>query len=252
MNWRMVAPGLVDTLRVVALDLPGHGLSAPARRHDLTTHTDAVLEVIDRQPDDRVILVGNSMGGLVCERIAATRPGVVRSLVLLSPATPPPGPMRPADLGLAARLAVQSLPVVGPPATRALTARWTPRRQVEETLALVMTDPSRVPEYLVDASVDLAGRRRSMPWAARAFAESAADVRRALMDRSGYREMIDAIDVRTTLVFGSDDRIVPPPALRWLKNRRRAWRAIELDGVGHTPMLERPDIVIREILRSAG
>lgn len=251
MNWRLVAPRLSERMRVIAPDLPGHGLSAPADTHDLDAHRRAILEVID-QVGAPVVLVGNSMGGLVCERLAAASPHLVHGLVLVSPATPPPRPIRPPAPMLAARLFAQSLPVVGAPVTRAAVMRWTPREQVEETLGLVMADPTRLPAYMVDAAVDLATRRRTMPWAARAFAESAASVRRAFLDRSGFRRMIDGIVSPTTLIYGSEDRIVPPVGLRWLRHRRPDWRSLELDGVGHTPMFERPDIVIHETVRLAG
>lgn len=248
-NWSLTAPRLATTWKVVALDLPGHGRSGPLPRHDLEAHTQTVIELIESLGFGSVTLVGNSMGGLVSKVVASRRPDLVDGLVLLAPATPPPTVVVPSSPAVAARLAIQSLPGVGPLATASITARWTPRRQVSETLRIVMADPSRLPTDYVERAVELARVRRTMPWASRAFAESVASIRRSLMRRSAYLEILDGIEAPTTLIFGSEDRVVTPVALRWLADRQPNWRSIELGDTGHTPMLERPDLVVREVDR---
>lgn len=248
-NWSLTAPRLATRWRVVALDLAGHGRSGPLPRHDLEAHAQTVIELIETHGLGSVTLVGNSMGGLVSKIVASRRPDLVDGLVLLAPATPPPSVVVPSSPAVAARLAIQSIPAVGPLATAAITARWSPRRQVSETLRIVMADPSRLPSDYFEGAVELARLRRTMPWASRAFAESVASIRRLLIRRSAYLEILDRIEAPTTLIFGSEDRVVAPVALRWLAGRQSSWRSIELHGMGHTPMLERPDLVVREIDR---
>lgn len=248
-NWSLTAPRLATRGRVVALDLAGHGRSGPLPRHDLEAHAQTVIELIETHGLGSVTLVGNSMGGLVSKIVASQRPDLVDGLILLAPATPPPRVVVPSNPAVAARLAIQSIPGVGPLATASITARWSPRRQVSETLRIVMADPSRLPTDYFEGAVELARLRRTMPWASRAFAESVASIRRLLIRRSAYLEILDRIEAPTTLIFGSEDRVVAPVALRWLAARQSGWRSIELRGMGHTPMLERPDLVVREIDR---
>ena len=246
-NWSLVGAGLAHIGRVIAIDLPGHGRSGPVPRHDLDAHLSALTAVIELHGFRSVTLAGNSMGGLIAKMLASRRPDLVASLFLVAPATPPPTVVMPASPTIAARLAIRSLPGIGPLAAAALTSRWTPRQQVQETLRVVMAHPDRLPPDAFDRAVQLATLRRTMPWANRAFAESVASVRRALLRRPTYLRMLRAISAPTTLVFGSADQVVPPVALRWLANDRSNWRSIEMPDVGHTPMLELPDLVVREI-----
>ena len=248
-NWSLVAPRLAGSGRVVALDLPGHGRSGPVARHDLEAHLQAVIGVIEGHEFGSVTLVGNSMGGLVAKMLAARRPDLISHLALIAPATPPPTLIMPASPTIAARLAIRPLPGIGPVAGAALMSRWTPRRQVEETLRVVMAHPDRLPSDAFDQALRLATLRRTMPWASRAFAESVTSIRHALLRRPTYLRMLEAISAPTTLLFGSSDQVVPPAALRWLAGHRPQWRSIEMPDTGHTPMLELPDLVVREIER---
>ncbi|MEX2279914.1 MAG: alpha/beta hydrolase [Acidimicrobiia bacterium] len=248
-NWSLVGPQLAEIGSTVAFDLPGHGRAGPVPRHDLESHVRTTIAVIERQGVESVTLVGCSMGGLVAEIVAAQRPDLVDALILLAPATPPPTLVMPKNPKVAARLAVQSIPGIGPLATAALTSRLTPKRQVEMTLGIVMQHPELLPTDAFERSVELARLRRTMPWAGRAFSESVASVLRLLIRRPTYLAILEQIEAPTTLIFGSEDQVVVPVGLRWLAERQSAWRSIELADAGHTPMLERPDIVVREIER---
>ncbi|MFP5332050.1 MAG: alpha/beta fold hydrolase, partial [Acidimicrobiia bacterium] len=72
-NWALVAPTVADFGRVVALDLPGHGRSAPSKTHTLENHAAAVVSVIEHLEHGPATVVGNSMGGLVVMLVAAGR-----------------------------------------------------------------------------------------------------------------------------------------------------------------------------------
>ncbi|MFJ8917522.1 alpha/beta fold hydrolase [Amycolatopsis sp. NPDC102389] len=70
--------------RVLAVDLPGHGDSAPAEEYSLEAMGDGVAELLGDEAD----LVGHSMGGRVAVLLAQRLPGRVRRLVVED--TPPP------------------------------------------------------------------------------------------------------------------------------------------------------------------
>ena len=69
----------------------------------------AVSDLIEQRGYWPVHLVGNSLGGAVCVRVAARRPDLVRSLTLISPALPD---LRPRLIPL--RVTVASAPWLGP------------------------------------------------------------------------------------------------------------------------------------------
>lgn len=248
-NWALVAPTLAGHARVIAIDLPGHGRSGPVPKHTLKTHVETVLALISSQHWDGVTLVGSSMGGLISLLIARDHPQLVDALVLLSPATPPVTIAPPRNPRVSARLVARALPGIGPAMTRLYVATRSPEKQIEETLDIVMSAPDTLPDGVRTNMVELARLRRTMPWSIRAFAESAASIRRFFTLPIAYRAAVDAVQSPTTLIFGAEDHVVIPESIRWLARRRPDWRSIELPEVGHTPMFERPDIVSREILR---
>lgn len=248
-NWELVAPALASHARVLAIDLPGHGRSGPVRKHTLETHVATVSALISSQGWDHVTLVGSSMGGLISILVARDHPHTVDAMVLLSPATPPVTITPPRNPRASARLVARALPGIGPVMTRMYVATRTPEEQIDETLDIVMSEPARLPDSVRANMIELARLRRTMPWAIRAFAESAASIRRSFTLPASYRATVDAVQPPTTLIFGTEDHVVVPESMRWLARRRPDWRSIELPDVGHTPIFERPDIVVRETLR---
>ena len=87
-TWDAVGPALTGLGRVVALDLPGFGLSPPGNDWELETHAASITAFID-EFGHNATLIGNSMGALLAQMVAAENPDKVVALVLLSPATPP-------------------------------------------------------------------------------------------------------------------------------------------------------------------
>jgi pimeloyl-ACP methyl ester carboxylesterase len=75
---------------VIALDLPGSGLSERRKNlaADLESTTELVAEAIVALGLEKPVLVGHSHGGTVALRLAATHPDLISSLTLLSPAHP--------------------------------------------------------------------------------------------------------------------------------------------------------------------
>jgi pimeloyl-ACP methyl ester carboxylesterase len=83
-EWRETASWLTSTHRVLALDQRAHGRSAkgvgdlsPAA---FVNDAAATIESLAREP---AIVIGQSMGGAVAYRLAATRPDLIRALVVV-------------------------------------------------------------------------------------------------------------------------------------------------------------------------
>jgi pimeloyl-ACP methyl ester carboxylesterase len=68
---------------VLAEDLLGYGqhVDTPAERLTLATQADHIAELIDGRPEQRVWLLGHSMGGAVAVLAAERRPGRVHGIV---------------------------------------------------------------------------------------------------------------------------------------------------------------------------
>lgn len=77
---------LAVSTRVVSVDLPGFGgLPKPDADVDVVRMARGLADVIASLGDDRVVLVGHSMGSQWAVEVAASRPELVRAVVAIGP-----------------------------------------------------------------------------------------------------------------------------------------------------------------------
>lgn len=252
LNWRLLGPYLARHGTVWAPDLAGFGLTAPAgRSSSLRANLDLLAGFVDTVSRESgtgpVLLVGNSMGGLLSVLLAARTPELVGALVLLDPALPAPLHAARLDARVAADFLSFLVPVLG---ARRLRRRYrgTPEQQVRDTLELCGVDPDALPPgHLADAAA-LAAARRDLPWADRAFLVAARSVLAQLT--TGSRRLwraLDAVTAPVLLVHGDADRVVPVDAARAVAAREPDWTYREYEGGGHVPPLSEPLRVATDI-----
>jgi pimeloyl-ACP methyl ester carboxylesterase len=112
-NWSAIAPLLAGTCRMLAVDLPGHGLTPSQGRGTGAPALQALLHrFIEAVPTGPVILFGNSMGGMISLLEASAVPAAVAGVVLIDPVLPlvPATP----DHYVTPLLAAYAAPVLGP------------------------------------------------------------------------------------------------------------------------------------------
>jgi len=242
LNWVLIGPDLAVDRPVLAIDLPGFGLSPGAGRDcSVQENTRVLLRFLDEVIARPVVLVGNSMGGAVSLLAAAAHPEAVRGVVLVDPALPVPA-QRP-DARVAAAFLLYLSPFVGEAGLRAIAARQTPRQSVERVIRACYADPGRAREDVLAASTALATERRRMPGTERSLVTAARSLVALLARRTAYRATISSVAAPVLLVHGEADRLVPVAAARKAAAERPEWSTVFLPGVGHTPQLESPDAV---------
>lgn len=248
LNWDLFAPLLRPHARVLALDLPGFGLSEPGDRR--TTVQDNV-RVLDRflaeVAGGPAVLVGNSMGGMIAILQTASFPASVSGLVLLDAAVP--GPRRALDPLVAGMFAIYAVPMVGERFLALRRTQSTPLRTVRQILRLCGVDPDALPAEVIDRTVALVEQRQDVVAMDQAFLAAARSLLRLLVDPRSYRSAMSSIRVPVLLVHGDVDRLVPVAAARDIARRHPEWRYLELAGVGHVPQLQVPDRLAEEMLR---
>jgi pimeloyl-ACP methyl ester carboxylesterase len=247
LNWDLFAPLLTPHARVLSLDLPGFGRSEPGTRQATVDANVAVLDRFLREVTGApVVLVGNSMGGMISILETAAAPELVRGLVLLDPAVP--GPRRSLDPLVALTFVTYALPGVGEHALRVRRRRTGARAQVLDMLRLCGVDPAGVPAPLVDRSVALVEQRQDVAGMDRAFLTAARSLLRILADPRRYRRAMAGILVPVLLVHGERDRLVSVANARDLAGRHPDWRYVELPGVGHVPQLQVPERLATDVI----
>jgi pimeloyl-ACP methyl ester carboxylesterase len=247
LNWDLFAPLLTDVGRVWSLDLPGFGRSEPGGR---SASVQANVTVLDRFVREvagvPVVLVGNSMGGMISILEAAAAGSDVRALVLLDPAVP--GPRRRLDPRVALEFALFAVPGLGERFLRLRRRRRGTLGSVLDTLRLCGVDPATVPSALVDRSVALVDARQDVSGMDRAFLTAARSLLRVLADPRRYRTAMAEVGAPVLLVHGDRDRLVPVDSARDVAARNPGWRYLELPGVGHVPQLQVPGLLAGHLL----
>ncbi|MEA2624615.1 MAG: hypothetical protein QOD06_660 [Candidatus Binatota bacterium] len=81
--WDFVAPSFVDSFRVLALDLRGHGDSEWAKSYQVEDYESDVGALVAELGLDRPALVGHSLGAFVALRYALHHPRDLRALAVV-------------------------------------------------------------------------------------------------------------------------------------------------------------------------
>ena len=243
LNWMVVAPQLAAHHRVYALDLPGFGRSPLAgRRSTIAANVDLLSRAITRLSRGPIVLMGNSMGGLLSIGAAARHPSLIDALVLVDPAVPAPGHEFPPRLDRVSRtfLATAFMPRWGAKRLSRAVAVLGPESLVRETMRLVSGDASRIESTVVDAHIALeAERLAESSWHESFYAATRSLVAALALKRKVLR-WVQEVVAPTLLLQGDRDRLVPVASARNIASLRPDWEYHEFAGAGHVPMLEVP------------
>jgi pimeloyl-ACP methyl ester carboxylesterase len=243
-NWLGVGPALAATHHAMAIDLAGFGQTPLFDRSAAVgANTDLVVSFIRHVVGEPVVLMGNSMGGHIGILAAADHPSWVNALILVDPAIPGVHVRRP-DPVMLGMMAALSIPGLAQGLLDWRTRKLGGEGLVRESLSLVCADPARVDRGLVDAHVRLARERERLGRQnGRAFLQASRSIGLRMAD-PGFWKRVAKVTAPTLVVHGSLDRLIPVAAARELARRRPDWELKVLEGVGHVPMMETPELLL--------
>jgi len=232
-SWRRTIDALAARADVLALDLPGFGLSAkPRNRYALEFFVRALHGFLETAGVGQVSLVGHSLGGAVAVAYAATHPGRVDRLALLSAVVPGFG----YRLSWLYRLA--SVRGLGELASLCGT-----RSLYRAAIARCFHAPT--PEG-VDALVDWNYAARTAWDAKAAYLATLRGVRGDFEQRAeAYRRVVGTLGLPVLLIHGHQDPVVPAVHCANVARGFRQASVRWLDHCGHFPQLEHADTVNR-------
>ncbi len=241
LDWRDVAGPLTRTHHVWSVDLIGFGRTPLAGRAPTIAENQ---EMVDRVAEHigaghPVVLVGNSMGGLISIVEASRRPHRVAALVLVDPALPRARGGR-LSVMIAATFMVMATPGVGPWLIRGHTRRRGAERLVDDVLKLTTVDMSRVSRETREAQIELTRWRHEQGDSDRAFLQATRSLVQWLWHRRTLESHIRRVQAPTLLVHGDHDNLVSLAAAGAVASLRPDWGFRVLANTGHIPQLERP------------
>jgi pimeloyl-ACP methyl ester carboxylesterase len=250
LNWLFVGQAWAKERPVYAVDLRGFGLT-PGHPADtsILANRDLVVAFIEQVIGRPVVLMGNSMGGMISALVTRARPDLVRGLVLIDPALPlqkvKPDPV------VAARFALFAIPGLAERAMKKARLGTPPREVAHQLIALCFADPTRIDEQMLDGAVALAAERAEGELdqgdLERSFTTAARSLMRILMNQPRYWRMLAALESPVLLLQGDQDRLVNVAAGRAAAAKNPHWTYVEFAGVGHTPQIETPDDVLKVV-----
>jgi pimeloyl-ACP methyl ester carboxylesterase len=229
-----------------ALDLPGFGYSPPPAdgQYSLDARAATVCGLIEKRGVWPVHLIGNSLGGAICVRVAARRPDLVRTLTLISPALPD---LRPRTLPM--RLGLLCAPAVGPWLLNR-THRIPPENRTLLVIRDIYADPGRVHAKRRAEDIKEVIRRDGLAYADGVLLATARGLIAEYIRWGPQALWRDAVRIvaPTLVIYGSHDRLVRPAMAALAARTFRNARVVVLPRIGHVAMMERPDLVAREML----
>ncbi len=227
-TWDAWARILSADHRVIRLDLPGAGLSGLDPNGDYSdARTLQILEaLLDRLGLRQAAFVGNSLGGRLAWKFAATRPQRVAALILISPdGFASPG----FEYGKAPEIS-KSLK---------LMEYFLPKRLLQMSLAPAYGDPSRLSGQVLDRYYDLL---------------RAPGVRAAMLERMHQSVLVDptpllaCIQAPTLLLWGAKDRMIPMQNAADYLHAIPGSRLVPFPDLGHVPQEEAPTTSVAPVL----
>ena len=225
--WKPQLEALSAKREVIALDMPGFGRSASLPRHTAPTAAalgEAISAMLLGLGIERPHVAGNSLGGWVALEMA--KADRAASACLLSPAGLWQSPLGPRSVN------TRGIAKWAKPLIMALARREATR---EGMLRTVIGRPERVP---TDDALQMIRDWIEAP----GYADSNAEMRRHVFEDPGH------VRVPVTIGWGELDRLVAPP-----KPDRRppGTRFVVLEGCGHTPNWDDPELITRLLLEAS-
>ena len=243
LTWQPVVEQLAQKHRVLVPDLIGFGFTPPhGRKATVQRNAELLNDFIEAMTDEPVILIGNSMGGLVSMLAATRQPELTDRIVLVNPALPVVS-VRSLSRD-SQRLVLPLLPLLGNTAARYYYHERSPEDEVDDTLRLVLSNGATVDPLYRAAAIEMARARREMEWSIHAFTDAARSIAVELASQRRFRRVLHQVAQPTLLIHGTEDKVVPPRSAWWAANERPDWAFEMIEDMGHTPHIERPEMFI--------
>jgi pimeloyl-ACP methyl ester carboxylesterase len=229
-----------------ALDLPGFGFSPPAEAScTVSGQASLVARLIEQRGRGPVHLVGNSFGGAVCTRVAATRPDLIRTVTLVAPAMP--------DLWVrpvAARFPALCVPKFGS-WLLSRVQKMSPLARVEASIATIYYNGTCVHPDRIAADVAEVERRDTLTYGDTVLIRCARSIVAEYLRLGRHTLWRDAarVDAPALVIYGSHDKIVDPRMAGRAARSFPCSRVVVLPRTGHVAQMERPEAVAAEFRR---
>lgn len=218
--WIRQLEELADVVRVVALDLPGHGESGGQGCRKIGDYVAVVRGFVEALKLGKIVLAGHSMGGAVAQACALDRPDLLAGLILV---------------GTGARL-----------------------RVLPRILELLESDYSEGCAFVTRMGFSPLSSQSLKDGAKAVMLQTKPHVPvgdfRAC-DSFDIMDRVGTIELPALIICGQEDELTPPKYSYFLAEKIRGARLLLIERAGHYVQLEQPEAVnveVRQFLEALG
>ncbi|MFI3303575.1 MAG: alpha/beta hydrolase [Rikenellaceae bacterium] len=227
--WEEFVPLLYKSVRVITLDLPGHGISVvEGDIHTMEFLADTVAAGVKALGVERCTVVGHSMGGYVALAFAARHADMLDGLVLFHSTPNADAPEKSAnrdrEIALVEAGKKEMLAKVAPAAGFAAHNRARMKDHIADLVEQV---------YITED-------------------EGVVAILRGMKLRKDYNEMLRNLKVRQCFIYGKHDDYIPVEVAEKVEAEHPQAEVVLLENSGHMGLFEQPQECAEAILRTAG
>lgn len=218
-SWTNNIEFLSTKFRIIALDLPGFGLSdKPKISYSINFYVGFLEKFIKRIKLNHLFVIGSSLGGHIAIEFTIRNRKNVDKLILISPAGSLPKTFK------------------GTKELRKYLRIVNAKSSKDVSRILSSIDNSMVSRSYADAVY----KRLSLPGAKQAFISAL----KGSATASRYNSKLSKIDTDMLLIWGREDRMIPLRFIRPFIEHGKS-RIVILEKCGHRPHVERPKLFNR-------
>lgn len=214
-RWEYVIPYFRKNYRIIALDLPGFGLSdKPLIDYTIDFFVRTLSEFIDNLGIQNGILIGSSLGGQIITELAIAEPKLINKMILVSPS----GVVNYSTSALDAYIGAAISPT---------------QKNVKNAFLMMNGQNKEVDFQTVDEFI----KRINIPNAKKAFLSTIISNRGSKINC----EKLASISIPSLVIWGECDPVIPKENANMFFSCIKNCQFVEMRGCGHTPFVEEPE-----------
>lgn len=221
-NWTRIAKFLTPHFNVIAPDLPGFGESDKDSGGKYTIKNQAVFikQFINTIGIKSFHIGGNSMGGNIVGQYAALYQEDLKSLFLIAPGGV--ATSKPSELAL----------IIKNKGPNPLIARNA--EEFEKKLDFIFVKRPFIPSPMKGFLVKEAIKNQDIN-------KKIFQLIKDVSLNEPMESLLKNVDVKTFILWGAEDRVLHPSGVKILGSIVKNCKVTVLEGVGHVPMIEKPE-----------
>ncbi len=228
-SWEMIIPSLKKNYRVIALDVPGHGVSeVKGEIHTTEFLADTINGLLEKLNIPSATLMGHSMGGYIAIAFARKYPSKVDNLIMHHSTpdddTPEKRENRAREIEVIRSGRKELLSTINPGKSFAKK-----NRKALSDLILEISEQVMMTED-----------------------EGIIALLNGMMERGDGNDIIEALSNRVMFIFGRDDEFMPAEYSQTLAERHTKTKTVWMENSGHSSHYEEPEKLVAHIINFVG